>query len=34
MMDEITYYVFNYRQDLLTSNENQAYRHLTVLQNI
>lgn len=33
-MDEITYYIFNYRQDLLANEENKAYRHLTVLQNI
>jgi rubrerythrin len=33
-MDEITYYIFNYRQDLLAIEENKAYRHLTVLQNI
>lgn len=33
-MDEITYYIFNYRQDLLTAEENFAYRHLSVSQNI
>lgn len=33
-MDEVTYYIFNYRKDLLTEEENSAYRHLSVSQNI
>jgi hypothetical protein len=33
-MDETTYYIFNYCQAFLTKEENQAHKHLAVLQKI